>query len=159
MLQNQKKNRIVIVQRHFVAKWNLQFCSTKWGHISFFLMQYKKALRGNAVKTDAVFKRVTVPAKLRSLWMTVYQGEESWILGYSHCALSDWYWSHMPLYWVKCNLTSKVRISRPSSQKAKWRCGEFFIVMHWLSSSLNFCDTNKSSQTDSNVKLLREQWL
>lgn len=83
--RTRKNKRTVIVQRCFVAKWNLQFCSAKWGHISFFLVQYKKALRGNAVKTDAVFKRVPAHAKLSSLWMTVYQGEESWVLGYGHC--------------------------------------------------------------------------
>lgn len=33
----------------------------------FFLVQYKKPLRGNVVKTDAVFKRVSAPAKLSSL--------------------------------------------------------------------------------------------
>lgn len=53
--------------------------------------------------------------------MTAYQGEASWILGHRHCALSNWSWSHLPLYWVKCNLTSRVRISCPCSQKTKWR--------------------------------------
>lgn len=53
-------------------------------------------------------------------------------LGYSHCALSDSYWSHMPLYWVKCNLTLRVRISCPCSQKAKRRLGGFFVVVQQL---------------------------
>lgn len=39
----------------------------KIGTRFFFLVRYIKALGGNAVKTEVVFKRVSVPAKLSSL--------------------------------------------------------------------------------------------